>query len=170
MPLYDIDYSFNTGSLGWTNLTKTYDGVLGYNIYYWMIPDTDSKKFWIRLSESGSFVYDIEEYPLTHTKMKFRSKNYLHEHRFICVLPANEFNNSTNRSLYDENGLPLIEKTYVDSAGYTLKFQRTTDFMPYVTKIGLYDEFNNLVAVAKFNKPIKLSKNLDSVFIVKYDV
>ena len=170
MPLYDIDYSFNTASLGWTNLTKTYDGVLGYNIYYWMIPDTDSIECGIRLSESGSFVYDIEEYPLTHTRMKFRSRNYLTEHRYICVAPAGEFNNSTNKSLYDENGLYVSEKTTTDSTGYELKFQRTDDFMPYVTKIGLYDEKNNLVAIAKFNKPIKLSKNLDSIFIVKFDV
>ena len=43
------------------------------------------------------------------------------------------------------------------------------DFQPYVTTIGLYNDDNDLLMVAKLGKPIVLSSDTDMTFIVKYD-
>ena len=44
-----------------------------------------------------------------------------------------------------------------------------SDFHPYITTIGLYNDENDLLLVAKLSKPIMKSPNTDMTFIVKYD-
>ena len=43
-------------------------------------------------------------------------------------------------------------------------------FTPYVTTIGLYNNANQLLAVAKTNRPIQKTHNTDMTFVVKIDV
>jgi len=44
------------------------------------------------------------------------------------------------------------------------------EFKPYITTIGLYNEANELIAVAKTNRPIPKSHNVDMTFVVKLDI
>ena len=62
--------------------------------------------------------------------------------------------------------------------GYTLTgsidstvrdFATGSDFYTYATTIGLYNDENELLAVAKFGKPIMMSPDTDMTFVVKYD-
>jgi len=43
-------------------------------------------------------------------------------------------------------------------------------FTPYVTTIGLYNDANELIAVAKTGKPIPKSRNSDMTFVIKLDL
>ena len=43
-------------------------------------------------------------------------------------------------------------------------------FTPYITSIGLYNDSNELIAVAKTNKPIPKSTHADMTFEVKIDI
>ena len=45
-----------------------------------------------------------------------------------------------------------------------------SDFATYVTSIGLYNDSNELLVVGKVGKPIKLSDELDTTFIVRFDI
>ena len=45
-----------------------------------------------------------------------------------------------------------------------------SSWKPYVTQIGLYDEFDDLLAVGKLAQPIKLSDEIDTTFVVRFDV
>ena len=45
-----------------------------------------------------------------------------------------------------------------------------SEFRPYITSIGLYNEAQELIAVAKTNKPIPKSENVDMTFVVKFDI
>ncbi len=45
-----------------------------------------------------------------------------------------------------------------------------SDFTPYITTLGLYNDVNELLAVAKTNRPIPKSSNVDMTFIVKIDI
>jgi hypothetical protein len=40
----------------------------------------------------------------------------------------------------------------------------------YATTIGLYNDENELLAVAKLGKPIMMSPDTDMTFVVKYDI
>ena len=52
----------------------------------------------------------------------------------------------------------------------TISGVQHSSWKPYVTQIGLYDEFNDLLAVAKLAQPIKLSDEIDTTFVVRFDV
>jgi hypothetical protein len=57
----------------------------------------------------------------------------------------------------------IIRYTLISSA------QPPFTFAPYATTIGLYNDDNELLMVAKLGKPIMLSPDTDTTFIVKYD-
>ena len=42
-------------------------------------------------------------------------------------------------------------------------------FSPYVTQIGLYNEAYQLVAVGKLSRPIPISLQTDTTFVVNFD-
>lgn len=43
-------------------------------------------------------------------------------------------------------------------------------FTPYVTTVGLYNDAQELVAVGKLNRPVPLSQDTDTTFVVKIDI
>jgi hypothetical protein len=48
-------------------------------------------------------------------------------------------------------------------------FATGSEFAPFVTTVGLYDDKHRLVAVAKLNTPIQLPNNTDTTIIVRFD-
>ena len=52
----------------------------------------------------------------------------------------------------------------------TGQYLNLEEFKPYVTYIGLYNEDNELLAHGKLAKPIKLSDDIETSFIVRFDV
>jgi hypothetical protein len=44
-----------------------------------------------------------------------------------------------------------------------------SDWSPYITTMGLYDNDYNLVAIAKFTKPIKKPTDIPLTFVVRWD-
>lgn len=45
-----------------------------------------------------------------------------------------------------------------------------SEFTPYVTSIGLYNDANELIAVAKTNRPLRKTDNIETTFVVKLDI
>ena len=43
-------------------------------------------------------------------------------------------------------------------------------FNPYVTSVGLYNSADELLAVAKFNRPIPKSDSIETTYLVKFDI
>ena len=109
-------------------------------------------------------------------------------------MKPNEFNTSTNISLTaDRSGsftLPLgtvsmsnffppshlptgqgtgSYATFYNAATESLSLVTGSEFSPFVTNIGLYDQFGQLIAHAKTAKPIKLSKEINTTFVVRFD-
>ena len=68
---------------------------------------------------------------------------------------------SNNPSLqrYDSVRGDYVFQSYVSSS----------DFKPYVTTVGLYDDRGNLLVVGKLSQPIQTPNNTDTTFIVRYD-
>ena len=63
----------------------------------------------------------------------------------------------------------LTNKEYVGTGSYQ-DFVTGSNFAPYITTIGLYDETNDLLAVGRLAKPIKNDKELDISFLLRFDV
>jgi hypothetical protein len=76
-----------------------------------------------------------------------------------CIVKESEFNLSYNPT--------LVTGSY--ESGSLLAFTTGSTFRPYATAIGLYNDDNELLMVAKVAKPIMMSPDTDMTFIVKYD-
>ena len=90
--------------------------------------------------------------------LSFKNEHIIYENEIRCVVKESEFNLSYNPSL----------QTGSDGALYN--FATASYFNPYVTTLGLYNDNNELLAVAKFGKPLLISPDTDMTFVVKYDL
>jgi hypothetical protein len=90
--------------------------------------------------------------------ISFKNNYTIYELEVRCVVGENEFNYSQNPTLQ------------TGSFGDLKEFAKDEDFTPYITTIGLYNEANELLAVAKLGQPIKKTKNTDTTFIIKFDM
>jgi hypothetical protein len=59
--------------------------------------------------------------------------------------------------------------TYTGSGGVLHDNVTGSDFHPYGTTIGLYNERNELLVVGKFGSPIPIPRNTDITVIVQWD-
>ena len=98
--------------------------------------------------------------------LKFKNTRQLFEQTIRCHAKASDFNLTTN---------PTARKKTVGNCEEILSVQELADFAklpefnPYITTIGLYDEFGRLLAIAKLAKPIPKLKNVDMTFVVRFD-
>jgi hypothetical protein len=113
-------------------------------------------------------------------QLSFKNEHTLFENEVHCTVKESEFNLSYNPTLVSGSQPRIVS----GSAGYvltgslngTLKSFATGStlpsgsyFTPYATAIGLYNDDNDLLAVAKFGKPILMSPYTDMTFVVRYD-
>jgi hypothetical protein len=89
-------------------------------------------------------------------ELEFENQLTYFEHEIKCEVLQHEFNQTTNRTLEGENG-ELIE------------YAKSDDFRPYITTVGLYDDFLNLVAVGKLANPVKKPEAMPLTITVKFD-
>ena len=101
------------------------------------------------VSYSGSF------------SLKFNSTHIIYENIIKCTVKENDYNYSYNPSL----------KEYRSSdSSSLLGFVTESYFNPYATTIGLYNDNNELLVVAKLGRPIPMINNIDKNFIIRYDL
>jgi len=95
----------------------------------------------------------------TSFNITFQNEHIVYENEIRCIVRESDFNLSYNPS--------LVTNIY---SGSLKDFTTGSAFYPYATTIGLYNDDNELLMVAKFGKPIMISPNTDMTFIVKYDL
>ena len=91
--------------------------------------------------------------------LSFQNEHIIYENEVRCIVKESEFNLSYNPT--------LVTGSY--ASGSLRGFATSASFEPYVTTIGLYNDENQLLAVAKLGKPMVISQDTDMTFIVKYD-
>lgn len=91
----------------------------------------------------------------------FNNNLTFYEVEVHCPVDAGEYNHTMN---YTARARADI---YSDRLAC---FTTHSQFSPYVTTVGLYNENAELVAVGKVSKPIKVLDNVDTTFVVKFDV
>ncbi len=104
--------------------------------------------------------------------ISFQNEVIVYEQNVICHVKDNEFNLSYNPTLLQDNlfsGSNFKSQSLNTPLPQIKNFATASYFEPYVTTIGLYNEQNDLLAVAKLSQAIPISQNTDMTFIVKYD-
>jgi hypothetical protein len=122
--------------------------------------------------------------PVVHSgsfQLLFKNEHFVYENEVRCVIQNTEFNLSYNPTLLVSGSQYIVSNnnggyTLTGSIDNTLKNFVTASllpsgsfFTPYATTLGLYNDNNELLAVAKFGKPILMSPYTDMTFVVKYD-
>ncbi len=87
----------------------------------------------------------------------FSSSLTIYETQYKCTIGENEFNFSQNPSIIS------------GSEGEPYGYVTSSYFSPYVTTVGLYDEFQNLLAVGKLSQPLPTSATTDTTILVNID-
>ena len=117
---------------------------------------------------------------LSDYTLDFRSTKTIHENEIFLSVYESEFNTSTNPTAVDSNGNILgygIQSSLnpnvfggFDEYDYSSSIDTTGSYLaPYVTTIGLYDDNNDMIAVAKLPQPIKSLPDYPVNFIVRFD-
>ena len=99
--------------------------------------------------------HSMINYPFTAS---YKSTVTLYELGVVARLSQGDFNMSTNVTL-----------TKDDNQSYR-GFVSGSDFAPYVTSIGLYNDAGQLLAIAKLAQPIRKRNDIDVNFLVRIDL
>jgi len=85
-----------------------------------------------------------------------------------CKALSSEFNSTPNPSACQPESTLTGSLSY--SGGLPKDNVTGSEFTPYITTVGLYNDAHELVAVAKLGQPIPKSKTNDMTFVVKFDI
>ena len=109
---------------------------------------------WLSVSSSYTASWN-STYPVftTNNHCKVRSSDFL----FTQNPSACQSEPTLSGSLSYSGGLPKDNVT-------------GSEFAPYVSTVGLYNDAHELIAVAKLGQPIPKSKTNDMTFVVKFDI
>jgi hypothetical protein len=95
---------------------------------------------------------------VSNWQISFKNEHIVYEHEVRCLVKESDFNLSYN---------PTLVTNY--TSGSVKDFATGSNFYTYATALGLYNDNNELLAVAKFGKPMLMSPDTDMTFVVKYD-
>jgi hypothetical protein len=111
--------------------------------------------------------------------ISFKNEHIIYENEVRCLVEESDFNLSYNPTLLTSGSQYIVTSgsqasgsvyTLTGSIDSTVKdFATGSTFYTYATTLGLYNDNDELLAVAKFGKPIMMSPDTDITFVVKYD-
>ena len=88
----------------------------------------------------------------------FSSSLTIYESQYKCTINENEFNFTLNPSSISGS-----------TDGTVYNFVTSSYFAPYVTTVGLYDEYQNLLAIGKVSQPLPTSATTDLTILINID-
>jgi hypothetical protein len=97
---------------------------------------------------------------INNFKLSFTNEHTIYENYITAHVNENEFNTTYN---------PSLRVTSSDAYSQIQNFATGSDFQPYATTLGLYNDDNELLMVAKFGQPVPISLETDMTFLIRYD-
>ena len=95
---------------------------------------------------------------VSNVTCSFSSSMTIYETQYKCTIRENEFNFSLNPSLISGS---------TDGTAYN--YVTSSYFSPYVTTVGLYDEYQNLLAIGKLAQPLPTTATTDTTILINID-
>lgn len=155
--MYGSVHFYNTAlnKAMYSNLIKT----TGYNNPYQTVGIISPKEGMIVITDK-QVISTLESGAIT--KFIYRGTTTIYENEVTCTVPPGSFNFSNNPTAHTYDPI----KDEYKLAG----FASASEFKPFITRIGLYDDYNQLLVVGTINQPIQLPQNVDTTFILRYDL
>ena len=146
------------------------------NLYY---EGSNPKQYagYINYSHGLIYLENLAYRKLTLDVLTFKSSQTIYTHNINCKLREFEFNYSTNPSTYsktvqttyDNNG-DIYKQTGNVFLGDLQSNVTGSNFSPYITTVGLYNDANQLIAVGKVSRPLPKSLETETTIVVKLDI
>jgi hypothetical protein len=90
--------------------------------------------------------------------MSLQAQTTIYQNEVRCHVNENDFN-------YTQN----LSATISGSNGQYIDAITGSDFRPYATTVGLYNDQNELLIVGKLSTPYPIPSNTDITFVIKWD-
>ena len=144
-------------ALSVTQNTNHYNQVNGSphvgNCFYSMGITTITHPGYVTSLNPGTATNELLQY-------KFKGTHTIWEHEYQCTIDEYEYNDTLNTS---------ARPTKTSQDQNLADFATGSLFKPYVTTVGLYNEQNDLLVVAKLGSPIRMSNETDTTIVVRWD-
>lgn len=109
--------------------------------------------------------------------LTWQTSHPIFTHTYHCKIRESEFNHTYNpsalsssiKTTYDNTGA-IYSISASNSDGYRNNNITGSEFQPYITTVGLYNDANQLIAVGKMAQPILKSANTEMTITVKIDI
>ena len=185
--LYDNAFSssfaqFASGGFSDSDIRKSTGSFVG-NVFY--------EHGLLVFTNTGSRFVDIGTKTGTDGySLRYKAQTTIREHSYTCVIGEGEMNSTNNISVTKERSgsisvsgseswklFPPGHAT-AKSGSYKFNYDATntynnfvthSQFQPYVTKVGLYNDFNELIAIGQLSHPIKNDEELALAINVRFD-
>ena len=123
--------------------------------------------------------------------LEYKSQVTIREHSYTCIIGEGEMNGTNNISVTtDRSGSISVSgkdswrlfppghaaaksgsyKDFYEQSPTYNNFVTHSLFQTYITKVGLYNDFNELIAIGQLSHPIKNEKELSLGINVRFDV
>jgi len=183
--LYDNSFSSSFAEFaagGFSDIVKSTGSFVG-NIFY--------EQGLLVFTNTGSKYVDIGTKTGTDGySLSYKAQTTIREHSYTCVVGEGEYNGTTNISAtFQRSGSISVSGSEswkffppghatAKSGSYKHYYQASSDyegfvthseFRPYITKVGLYNDFNELIAVGQLSHPIKNDDDLALGINVRFD-
>lgn len=90
--------------------------------------------------------------------LTFSSQITIYQNEVRCLVNENDFNYTLN---------PSANKA--DTTGSYIDAVTGSDFHPYATMVGLYNDADELIVVGKLSRPYPIAPNTDMTFVIRWD-
>ena len=145
--LYSTNATFSQ-SVSALSSSDNYVGNIFYDIGAFTITETASFNGSVNYSDVTSGNYSVT----------YNGTNTITTYEWTCDALPNELNNTTNFTVYHSNGRGQLKDNLTSSV-----------FPTYISEVGLYDDKNSLVGLARLSKPIPKSTKIPMKFFVRMD-
>lgn len=147
------DTAFNQDH--YNNLTSS----ISYNNPYQTV-GIIARKQGLMVITDRQLINDIQTYGVSD--FQYRGTLTTYENEISCTISPGEFLRSNN---------PTLQEYDPNTNQYKLQgYATASTFVPYVTRIGLYNDNNQLLVIGSLSQPLQLPQNVDTTIIVRYDV
>lgn len=104
--------------------------------------------------EFGALMFDSAY----NTRLDVTSELTIYQNEVRCLVNENDFNYTLNPSAIQSG-----------TSGSYINAITGSDFDPYATTVGLYNDSNELLVVGKLSRPYRMPPNTDMTFIIRWD-
>ncbi len=146
--LYGSNATFSQSAATSLSSSDNYIGNIFYNLGVFAITETASFDGTNNYSEVTSGNYTL----------RYKGVHEISTYEYVCNAASNEFNQTQNITIFKPAGAGKIKDHLTGSA-----------FPTYITEVGLYDDAEDLIGIAKLSKPIPKSRKIPMRFFVRMD-